>query len=119
MARLLWKVAAVALVGLQGALTCSDFLLNATAGEGCLSGRTFDFEIDVNHEIGYMPEGSTLTLLPVCQGIPPAKLTTKHAFAFLASDRAVFKNISSVSSFHRHHRLMPLIAVSFDMRCHP
>ena len=97
MAQVLWVVVTVALFGLQGGLTCSDFLLNATAGEGCLSGRTFDFEIDVNHEIGYMPEGSTLTLLPVCQGVSPATLITKHAFAFLASDRAVFKNISDVS----------------------
>ena len=93
----LWIVGAVVLLGLQGAWTCSDFLLNATAGEGCLSGRTFDFEIDVDHEIGYMPEGSVVTLLPVCQGVAPAKLTTKHAFAFLASDRALFKKISSVS----------------------
>ena len=103
MARVLWVIGAVVLVGLRGGLSCSDFLLNATAGEGCLSGRTFDFEIDVNHEIGYMPEGSTLTLLPVCQGVGPATMTTKHAFAFLASDRAVFKNISDVSSHRQQH----------------
>ena len=101
MARVLWVIGAVVLVGLRGCSSCSDFLLNATAGEGCLSAGTLDFEIDASHEVGYMPQGSTLTLLPVCQGVPPAKLTTKHAFAFLASLRAIFKNISSVSPSDR------------------
>lgn len=76
--------------------SCSDFLLNATFGAGCMSGRTMDFEIDLNHEIGFVPNGTTLTFLPICRGTPPGNFTTKHAFAFLASARNIFQKLSSV-----------------------
>ncbi|CAL5225485.1 g8310 [Coccomyxa viridis] len=41
-----------------------------------------------------MPKGTELTLLPLCQGAPSPKLTTKHAFAFLTSARSI------IQSFH-------------------
>ena len=85
-----------ALLGLQAVHSCSDFLLNATFdGSGCISGRTMDFEVDLGHEVGYVSNGTTLTLLPICR-TSPGKVTTKHAFAFLASTRKLFQNISWV-----------------------
>lgn len=80
----------------HSALSCSSFLLNETFGPGCLSGRTMDFETDLGSEIGYMPKGTELTLLPLCQGSPPPKLTTTHAFAFLTSARNVVKTFHAV-----------------------
>ena len=85
-----------ALLALQAVHSCSDFLLNATFdGSGCISGRTMDFEVDLGHEVGYVSNGTTLTLLPICR-TSPGTVTTKHAFAFLASSRKLFQSISSV-----------------------
>lgn len=81
----------------QTAYCCSEFLLNATFGAGCLSGRTLDFEVDLHSEIGYMPKGTNLTLLPICQGTPAPTLETTYAFAFLASARNIFQSIHKVS----------------------
>ena len=84
----------------QTAHSCSSFLLNETFGPGCLSGRTMDFETDLGSEIGYMPKGTELKLLPLCQGAPSPKLTTKHAFAFLTSARSVVQSFHAVRETH-------------------
>ena len=86
----------VCLAALQTAHSCSSFLLNETFGPGCLSGRTMDFETDLGSEIGYMPEGTELTLLPLCKGSPSPMLTTKHAFAFLTSARSILQAFHKV-----------------------
>ena len=87
---------AVLFTAWQTAHSCSSFLLNETFGPGCLSGRTMDFETDLGCEIGYMPKGTELTLLPLCQGAPSPKLTTKHAFAFLTSARSIIQSFHAV-----------------------
>ncbi|CAK0734844.1 hypothetical protein CVIRNUC_000491 [Coccomyxa viridis] len=53
-----------------------------------------DFEVDLGHEVGYVSNGTTLTLLPICR-TSPGTVTTKHAFAFLASSRKLFQSIAS------------------------
>ena len=87
---------AVFVAALQTAYSCSSFLLNETFGPGCLSGRTVDFETDLGSEVGYMPKGTELTLLPLCKGSPSPKLTTKHAFAFLTSARSIIQRFHEV-----------------------
>ncbi len=79
------------------AYACSNFLLNATFGQGCLSGRTMDFEVDLGYEIGYMSRGKVLTLLPICEGCLPKKATVQHGFAFLSAARSLFQSISKVN----------------------
>ena len=88
---------AVFVAGWQTVHSCSSFLLNETFGPGCLSGRTMDFETDLGSEIGYMPKGTELTLLPLCRGSPSPKLTTNHAFAFLTSARSLVKSFHAVN----------------------
>lgn len=86
----------IVLLACQRARACSDFLLNATFGTGCMSGRTMDFETDLNHEVGFMPKGRELAVLPIYEGCPPGTLKTEHSFAFLMSARNIFQSISKV-----------------------
>ena len=54
-----------------------------------------DFEVDLGHEVGYVSNGQRSLCCRICR-TSPGTVTTKHAFAFLASSRKLFQAISSV-----------------------